>query len=98
MNSDQIKLPSNPHTDKVLAVWGPYFVYGEDTYLFEWLKRLFSKPAPVADTQPAPVSNTEKMSVKTCKSCGKPISYDPSWEHIPNYCRECRAKFKEQKG
>jgi len=43
--------------------------------LFEWLKRLFSKPTPVADTQPAPVSNIEKMSIKPCKSCGKSISF-----------------------
>ncbi len=64
--------------------------------MFEWLKRLFSKPALVADTQPTPVSNTEKMSIKPCKSCGKPISYDPSWQHIPNYCPECKAKYRAE--
>lgn len=34
---------------------------------------------------------------KTCKGCGKTFSYDPSWEHIPNYCKECRKKFTAER-
>ena len=67
--------------------------------MFEWLKRLFSKPTPVTDTQEHPISAqdaTEGMSEKPYKSCGKPISYDPSWEHIPNYCPECKAKYRAE--
>ena len=34
---------------------------------------------------------------KQCKSCGKTFSVDPSWEHIPNYCKECRQRFAREK-
>ena len=27
---------------------------------------------------------------KTCKECGKTFTVDPTWEHIPNYCKECK--------
>ena len=94
-----VRCPPIPIPTRFWRCGGPYCVYGEDTYLFEWLKRLFSKPTPVADTQEHPISaqdTTEKTSVKPCKSCGKPISYDSSWEHIPNYCPECKAKYRAE--
>ena len=25
------------------------------------------------------------------------FSYDPGWEHIPNYCKECRKKFIQER-
>ncbi len=35
---------------------------------------------------------------KACKECGKPVPYDPSWRHQPNFCAECRERYrKEQK-
>ena len=39
---------------------------------------------------------TERIK-KQCKSCGKTFSVDPSWEHIPNYCKECRQRFAREK-
>ena len=64
--------------------------------LFEKLKNLFRKPAPQKKTEP----EAEKLSVrpkKACKKCGKMFSYDPSWDFIPNYCKDCRKKFAEEK-
>ena len=54
--------------------------------MFNWLKKLFSKPEPVANLEIKP---EKKLLEKPCRTCGKPIFYDPSWEHIPNYCKEC---------
>lgn len=34
---------------------------------------------------------------KACKRCGKTIRYRDDWSHIPNYCKECKAKFDEEK-
>lgn len=35
---------------------------------------------------------------KTCKECGKTIRYRDDWSHIPNFCKDCKAKFEmEQK-
>ena len=34
---------------------------------------------------------------KTCKACGKTFSVDPSWEFVPNYCKECKQKFVKEK-
>ncbi len=34
---------------------------------------------------------------KTCKECGKTFTVDPTWEHIPNYCKECRQRFSREK-
>ena len=33
---------------------------------------------------------------KSCKTpnCNNLIRYFPTWEHIPNYCSECKRKFK----
>ena len=88
-------MPSNPHP-MIPTGWrggGSYFVYGEDIYLFEFLKKLFSKKEPET---PAPVVSEKKLEAKPCLTCGKPISYDPSWTHIPNYCPECKAKYRAE--
>ena len=53
--------------------------------MFNWLKKLFSKPEPVASM---PIKEETKLLEKPCRTCGKPIFYDPSWEHIPNYCKD----------
>ena len=63
--------------------------------LFEKLKNLFRKPAP--QEKPAEAPKTPERLQKTCKKCGKTFSYDPSWEFIPNYCRDCKKQFAQEK-
>ena len=61
--------------------------------MFNWLKKIFSKPEPVASV---PIKEENKFLEKPCRTCGKPIFYDPSWEHIPNYCKECKRKYQDE--
>ena len=54
--------------------------------LIQKIKVLFrKKPVPV----PEPQKTTTRLK-KACKGCGKTFSYDPSWDHIPNYCKDCK--------
>ena len=65
------------------------------------IRRLFGKAdkaAPAAADSPktpAPVSGGRLQ--KACKNCGKLFSYDPSWDHIPNFCKECKQQFTKEK-
>jgi len=60
--------------------------------LFTWLKKLFpGKPKAVVE-----ITEEKKMLEKPCKGCGKPIFYDPTWDHVPNYCRECKQKYRNE--
>ena len=36
-----------------------------------------------------------KWKEKPCKICGVPIRYNTEWKHIPNLCKECFDKDKE---
>jgi len=66
--------------------------------LLKRIKTLFTGKKPrgaVPETQPE--QNEKKRLKKVCKGCGKTFSYDPGWEHIPNYCKECRIRFKQEK-
>ncbi len=65
-------------------------------------KNLFSKDKsePVTTEQnekgkPA-IKPADTLSVltKPCKTCGKPITYNPAWKNVPNYCPDCKAKYK----
>ena len=59
--------------------------------MFEWLKKLVHKePAAVVE-----VPETPKLMEKPCLNCGQPVFFDPSWDHIPNYCRECKRKHRQ---
>ena len=67
--------------------------------MFEWLKKLFSEQAPVADTQENLLShrNTGKKCEKPCKTCSKPIVCDLSgrfaaWSIRPNPERSARGR------
>ena len=65
--------------------------------LMEKLKALFGrKPEPEKAPEPPrkPEDNRQK---KACKACGKMFSYDPSWEFVPNYCKDCKQKFIREK-
>ncbi len=59
--------------------------------MINWLKNLFRKKHGGA----MEIVSEPKMLEKPCRSCGKSIFYDPSWDHIPNYCRECREKYRQ---
>lgn len=64
--------------------------------LLEKVKKLFQKPA----LPEAPKAAEEKPAArprKACKKCGKMFSYDPSWEFIPNYCKDCKKQFTQEK-
>ena len=77
--------------------------------MFEFFKKLFSRNDLTADHTPTTASShsDEKESAdkthgagktsfltKPCKTCGKPITYNPSWKRIPNYCSDCYKKHK----
>ena len=34
---------------------------------------------------------------KSCQGCGTTIRYRDDWSHVPNYCKECKAKFDAEK-
>ena len=62
--------------------------------MFNWLKNIFSrKSEPIANLE---IKEELKLLEKPCRNCGKPISYDPSWKHIPNYCKECKEKYQAE--
>ena len=66
--------------------------------LFDRIRTLFRKKEPKQPevSQPGESRNPARLK-KTCKGCGKTFSYDPSWEHIPNYCKDCKKKFAQEK-
>ena len=45
----------------------------------------------------AKVAEDAHWHEKTCKRCGKTIRYRDDWSHVPNYCKECKEKFDEEK-
>ena len=61
--------------------------------LLERIKALFGKkpvPAPAEPAEPA-------KDRRVCKECGKTFTINPSWDHIPNYCKDCRQRFAREK-
>ena len=65
------------------------------------IRRFFGKSTRKApETVPvseSPVAGSSARPQKACKNCGRLFSYDPSWEHIPNFCKECKQKFAKEK-
>ncbi len=61
------------------------------------LRNLFSgRKTPEKETvQPAAVQSTRLK--KPCKKCGKMFSYDPAWNFVPNYCKDCKKQFAQEK-
>ena len=71
--------------------------------LIEIIKGFFHKQekqepetAPAPSAQPSGTASSARLK-KTCKKCGKTFSYDPAWDHIPNYCKDCRQQFAREK-
>ncbi len=63
--------------------------------IIEKIRQLFSKKKEEPEAAPA-AAQPQKIK-KTCKGCGKTFNVDPSWEHIPNYCKECKQRFVKEK-
>ena len=61
--------------------------------LFEFLKNLFTWNSTQSAEEEECTFEPE-FQTKPCKSCGRPISYNPEWKHIPNYCRECKKGYR----
>ena len=62
------------------------------------IKALFARkkdPEEKAPAQETPGTGTRKK--KACRNCGKMFTYDTAWEFVPNYCKECKKKFAQEK-
>ena len=57
-----------------------------------FLKKLFSRSS--AQPTEEEYAMEPEFQTKPCRSCGRPISYNPEWKHIPNYCRECKKEYR----
>ena len=60
---------------------------------FEKLKQLFRKSAPQEAPKTEEIRPSSARPKKACKKCGKMFSYDPGWDFIPNYCKDCKKQF-----
>ena len=63
---------------------------------FEKLKQFFRKSTPQEAPAPEPEQKPARLK-KACKKCGKTFSYDPNWDFIPNYCKDCKRQFALEK-
>ena len=61
--------------------------------LTDRIKSWFARKEP---EQEQPTQAPAKLR-RTCKACGKTFSVDPSWDHIPNYCKECKQRLVREK-
>ncbi len=67
--------------------------------LLDRLKALFSgkkEPEEKAETQQVP-QQPDTRQKKACKKCGKMFTYDTTWDFIPNYCKDCKKQFAQEK-
>ena len=60
------------------------------------IKSFFSAKKDPVKAEPAPAAPAGRPR-KACKKCGKLFSYDPSWDFIPNYCKDCKKQFAQEK-
>ena len=65
--------------------------------LISRLRDLFRKKTEPEKAPEAPAKAGNTRLKKACKACGKIFSYDPSWDFVPNYCKECKQKFVKEK-
>ncbi|MBO7663703.1 MAG: hypothetical protein J6U01_10065 [Clostridia bacterium] len=63
--------------------------------LLDRIKAVFQRKKTASEPAPEPAAPAKIK--KACRECGKTFTVDPSWEHIPNYCKECRQKFAREK-
>ena len=60
--------------------------------MFEFIKKIFSQSS--TKTAEEEYALEPEFQTKPCKSCGRPISYNPEWKPIPNYCQECKKEYR----
>ena len=65
--------------------------------LLEKIKKMFSRKQKNTPEVTEVQSSVPVRIKKTCKKCGKTFRVDPTWEHIPNYCKECKQQFAREK-
>gem|GEM_PF-3870904 len=65
--------------------------------LIEKIRSWFGRKAPAPQPEQTQAPAQPARIQKTCRGCGKTFSVDPSWDHIPNYCKECKKKFAAEK-
>ena len=67
--------------------------------LLDRIKALFAgKKEPekkAEEQQPAEAQSTRQK--KACKKCGRMFTYDTTWDFIPNYCKDCKKQFAQEK-
>ena len=64
--------------------------------LIDRIKSWFGGKKPEKQ-EPAPEPTKPERIKKKCKKCGKTFSVDPSWQFVPNYCKECKQSFAREK-
>ena len=67
--------------------------------LLERMKALFGKrqKEPEKKEEQAPAAAQGTRMKKACKKCGKMFTYDTTWDFIPNYCKDCKKQFAQEK-
>ena len=92
--SNTLRVPSHPHP-KNPSGWrcGGFSLFLEEPPLFGFFKKIFTRSSET-DDKPREEMELEFLT-KPCRTCGRPISYNPAWKHIPNYCKECKAEFRK---
>ena len=45
----------------------------------------------------SPASSADGRVQRTCKSCGKTFTVDPSLQYVPNFCKSCKKRFAQEK-
>ena len=63
--------------------------------LLERIRALFGKKP--SEPAPAPEEKKPEKEKRVCRECGKSFTINPAWDHIPNYCKECRQRFAKEK-
>ncbi len=53
------------------------------------------EPEKKLEEKPAAAQSTRQK--KACKKCGKMFTYDTTWDFIPNYCKDCKKQFAQEK-
>ena len=62
-----------------------------------FLKAMFAGKKEAVKAPEPPAAQQDTRRKKTCKNCGKTFTYDTTWEFVPNYCKDCKKQFAQEK-